>query len=92
MFTGTLHTQGMRRKDAESRIKKWNQLYNQAVEVNPTKARISTIGSEPQLSEIWGGGEGKMGDLIQLFFKLLLLSENRYKMLKHYIKIAGVPV
>lgn len=84
----------MRQKDAQSRIKKWNQLYNQAVEVNPTKARIRTIGSEPQLSEIFSflGGEGKVRDLIQLFFKLLLLSENRYKMLKHYIKIAGVPV
>lgn len=69
MFTGTLHTQGMRRKDAESRIKKWNQLYNQAVEVNPTKARISTIGSEPQLSEIWGGGGGEDGRLDSAVFQ-----------------------
>lgn len=59
----------MRQKRAESKTHKWNQLYNQAVEANPAKAKVSTVGSEPQPSvkvEI-----KKIGDLIHLFLKLL---------------------
>lgn len=40
------HRGGMRQKDAQSWVKKWKQLYNQAVDADPTKARRKAIGSE----------------------------------------------
>lgn len=54
MFMGTIYTQEWwDRKMLKAEQKEWNQLHNQAVEANPTKARTRAVSSEPELSANW---------------------------------------